>query len=277
MFIRRLSLVLLLFVVVPCFGAVKGTLTVNGKTFDLKYAYATAKKNPFDKSKSDVVVLMTDKEIPAEAIHDEFELMRVVDSSKLAGVSIEIDPDKQVISGMVYSPAFKKMGQISGAGNQKLELTARDDQHVAGKVTVAENSFFDDKYAYSASFDVPITAKPAPKALPGTPLPAGGGEIGKAYEAYRKAMKAGNMAVIRKSVAADNAKQMDDPDFKKMFPLIQSMQPKKIKITGGAVDGDNATLTVLSLDEANTTGTVKMVREGGQWKMMKESWKTTSE
>jgi hypothetical protein len=30
-------------------------------------------------------------------------------------------------------------------------------------------------------------------------------------------------------------KQMDDPEFKKMFPMIQSMQAKDIKITGGTM------------------------------------------
>ena len=36
------------------------TLTVNGKTFSLKNAYATTKKNPFDKKKTDVVVVPLD-------------------------------------------------------------------------------------------------------------------------------------------------------------------------------------------------------------------------
>ena len=50
---------------------------------------------------------------------------------------------------------------------------------------------------------------------------------------------------------------MSDPDFKQMFPLLQAMQAKNIKITDGAVDGDSATLTATgSSDGDPATGTI---------------------
>jgi hypothetical protein len=78
-------------------------------------------------------------------------------------------------------------------------------------------------------------------------------------------------------VVKDMAKQTEDPDFKKMLGVIQAMQPKKVKIKSGSVDGDTATLLVDSLDEKNTSGTVTLQREGGQWKLAKEDWKTKSD
>ena len=96
-----------------------GTLTVNGNTVKLDHAYATTKKNPFDKKKTDVLVLFTDRELPAGAMKDDFTLMEARDKIKFNGVSAEIDDDKQVISGQVYSSSLKKMDQFSSTGTQK--------------------------------------------------------------------------------------------------------------------------------------------------------------
>jgi hypothetical protein len=83
------------------------------------------------------------------------------------------------------------------------------------------------------------------KPAAGTALPADGGEPGKAYTTYCKAMTSGDMKALKQLVSADRAKQMDDPDFEKMFPKIQSMMAK---------------------------GTISTVLEDKQWKVEKDSW-----
>ena len=84
-------------------------------------------------------------------------------------------------------------------------------------------------------------------------------------------LAAGDLKALRKALAADRAKSLDDPDFKEMFPVIQAMQAKNIKVTGGAVDGDTATLLATGKDgDATSHGTITMVREGGAWKVSKE-------
>jgi hypothetical protein len=109
-------------------------------------------------------------------------------------------------------------------------------------------------------------------------LGAGGGDPGKAYLAYTRILAGGNTAAVKKAVSTDRAKQMDVPDFKEMFPLLQAMEPKKIKVTGGAVNGDKATLAVTGDSEGTPAkGTIEMVREGGVWKVGKESWKSSSQ
>lgn len=255
-------------------GTAKGSLTVNGKTVKLTHAYATTKKNPFDAKKTDYYVVITDREVPEAAIHDEFEMLRA--AKGLNGLSIQVtNPEKSVISGMIYSPHFETMSQISATGVHELETTAFGPDRVAGKLWAdGTQEFFRHTYTFNVTFDAPVMAKPKPAALKGTPLAAGGGEPGKAYDVYRKAMIAGDMARLKKTVAAERAKQLDDPKFKEMLPLIQGMQPKKVKITGGSVDGDTATLLVENLDEKSSKGTITMVKEGGTWKLMKESWKS---
>ena len=255
-----------------------GSFTVNGKTFNLKNAYAVNKKNPFDKKKTDVLIVLTDKELPAGALFDDFALMSLTDQG-ISGVTFAVDADKRINTGTIFSPSFKKMKQFSSTGNQKLDLKTWTKDRVAGSVTMPADDFFDEKYQYSATFDAPIQTKPAekPVTLSGTPLPAGGGEPAKAWQAYRKAMTSGDLKAIRATIASEMVKQTEDPDFKKMLPVIQAMQPKHVKIQRGSVDGDTATLLVDDLDEKNSHGTITLRRENGQWKLRKEAWKTVSD
>lgn len=260
-----------------------GTLTVNGKTVKLTHSYATTRKNSFDKKKTDVLVLFTDRELPADVLKDDFGVMEASMKTPFSGVSAQFDSDKQVTSGQVFSPNLKKMDQFSSTGTQKLELTTNTSARVAGKLYMPkEDDFFDNKYQYTINFDVPIVTAAAMKAMEpapkGKPLPADGGDPKKAYDAYRKAMAAGDMAKLHDAIVPEHAKQMDDPDFKKMFPLMQQLQPKNVKYLNGTIDGDTATLNVSSKDgKENQTGTVTMVKLGGKWKLDKESWKSVSE
>jgi hypothetical protein len=263
-----------------------GTLTVNGKTFKLNHAYAGTTKNAFDKKKTDVVILFTDHELPADVLKDEFGVMEAQMKTPFNGVSAEIDPDKEVVSGQIFSTALKKMDQFTSTGSQKVDLRVMTPTRIAGKLYLpSQGEFFENTYIYSIDFDLPISAAPAPKAAnakpdvpPGKALPADGGDPRKAYDAYRKILAAGDMKGLRDTVSSDRAKSMDDPDFKKMFPLIQSMEPKNVKYVNGSMDGDKATLNVTAKDgNESSTGTVTMVKQGGKWKVDNESWKSRSE
>ena len=222
-------------------------------------------------------MLVTDQEVPVAALADEFEFMRWYDDAKLHGFRVLITDDKRVVSGNIYDPAMKHNG-FSAVGSQEVALTAMTPQHIAGKITMPKGEFFGDTYAYAATFDVPVAAVVPPKEeLKGTPLPAGGGEPAKAYAAYSKAIASGDLAALKKLVSKERASQMDSKEFKEMFGLIQAMQPKNVKVTGGSVDGETATLLATAKEGNDTSnGTITMVREGGAWKVQKDSWKTTS-
>lgn len=110
----------------------------------------------------------------------------------------------------------------------------------------------------------------------GKALPADGGDPGKAYMAYHKAIVSGDLDSLKKLVTAEQVKSMDDPDFKKMFPMMQSMTAKDIKITGGTMNGNAATLNAEGTDPmggGKTKGTIQMVLEDKQWKVKEDSWK----
>ena len=262
-------------------GTADGTMTVGGKKTPLRYAVAKTTPNGLEKGKTDVVDLLSNIPVTPEQFSSIGDMMHLSDSGTLTGVEVEITPEKRIISGMLYSPEFHLEGNsFSAVGMHEFEATTFKKNEVAGKLsTTHESSFRKVPFSYSATFNVRVgePKAAAPVALKGTALPAGGGEIGKAYLAFAKSMTAGDMKAVHNGASAERAKQMDqDPDFKKLFPMLQMMQPKNIKITGGAVNGDTATLTATGKSDGDpATGTITMVREGGQWKVAKESWSST--
>jgi hypothetical protein len=116
------------------------------------------------------------------------------------------------------------------------------------------------------------TAKPA-----GQPLPAGGGEPGKAYLALHRAVVAGDVDAMIALVDADKAAEMrkarSQADFPKTLEMIQMFEPAEVHVTGGNIDGDNAELTIAGKDSDGTalTGEVKLTRNGGRWQVDKVS------
>lgn len=110
----------------------------------------------------------------------------------------------------------------------------------------------------------------------GKPLPADGGEPGKVYMQYCKAMEAGDFATLKKVMTAEEAKTLDIPEFKQAFPMMQSMHAKEIKITGGTVDGTTATLQATGKDPSGKTskGTVTLLMENKEWKVKEDAWAT---
>jgi hypothetical protein len=286
MYIRRSLAALILLVSVSAFadaGKVNGTLTMNGNVANLKYAYAVTRPDPFDKKKTVTSVIASDIELPQTALLDDMELMSATMKTPINGIQWLINDEKDVISLQIYTTHRKEGGtQFSSVGAQKLDLKDMTASHVAGRLYLPEpDDFFGDKYQYDVNFDVPVTTvKPAdPKAdLKGKMLPTGGGEPGKAYESYRKILLAGNVAGLKKAVSKDRAAQMDDPDFPKMLPLVQSMMPKTVKITAGSVDGDTAILlTEAKEKDEMSTGKITLVKEAGAWKIAKEEWKSKTE
>lgn len=259
-------------------GTASGTLTVNGKPVALAHAAAATHKNPFDAKKTDVVLLLTNVAVDPAVMADDFGRMKLSGKGNFSGVEVEIDPDGQVISGMLYSPEFKKFnGSISATGMHQFEgkVTASS---IEGKLFIPkEDDFAGYTYKYDATFNAPLAAPAAKAAMKGAALPADGGAPGKAYRDYLAALKAGDLAKLAKSVDAEHAAQMKSPDFKEMLKMIQAMEPTNIRITGGSSDGSKATLDVTGKDgEQTSTGTVELVLEGGAWKLARESWSTKS-
>jgi hypothetical protein len=94
---------------------------------------------------------------------------------------------------------------------------------------------------------------------------------------YAKAIETGDVDTLKKVMAAEEAKTMDMPEFKKMFPMMQSMHAKEIKITGGTSDGTTATLQATGKDPDGSAskGTITMIMENKEWKVKEDAWSSS--
>jgi uncharacterized protein DUF4878 len=123
--------------------------------------------------------------------------------------------------------------------------------------------------------------------LLGTPmLLAGGAEKdleatpqGKAYRSLLKVVDSGDYEAYKKAVAAEAAKTMDAQlkesgmDVKQAMMFLKMMSPTELKLTSLKVDGKKATLMAKGkMGGEMNSGTIEMVEEDGQWKVLKQSW-----
>lgn len=264
-------------------GTASGTLKVDGKTVKLGYSVARTKPNAFDEKKKDVVVLLTSTAVPATTLADEDKLFAGVKDGSIRGLLVTIDSDEKPYHMSLLDPNAPI--QLSGSGIFNFDATDYSEKHIAGKFYTTEEEDFmggKHKYAYDVTFATPVQAIIAPSEVTvdsssGTKLPADGGDPGKAYMAFDKAARTGNIAEMKKAASTSHPMpEMKPEEEKAMIEMIKAMRPAKIKVTGGFMSGDHATLNVEGQDpdsKAKVTGTIEMGRESGSWKLLMEKWK----
>lgn len=220
-------------------------------------------------------VVLSDKPLDCEAADRTFD---PVEAAKT-----QVRPQKPAFVTFTV-PAGPKVDRIDGGW----ESTAPEDGFsfggqgtVAVKVNTAErvtgryfldkpSDFFDKTFQFDFTWDTPVLSGSST----GTALPAGGGEIGAAYQKYVAAIAKGDLAAIRTTVTA--AKAADVPalrggEAKKLIDLMQIFELKTATVTGGLQRDDAAALNVkgVGYDKLPGDGRVLMQREGGVWKVAK--------
>jgi hypothetical protein len=136
---------------------IQGQLVVDGKAVKLTSVRAFATKGFFDEKKQDVVVVMCDAPVPADALRDPFARMDLVKAGKLHCVEQTIDADKQVIN---YKVQHNRFGMPEGGGStyHVFEAKTFDGKTVAGRsrTTAPQKSFDDVPYSYDITFSAAI-------------------------------------------------------------------------------------------------------------------------
>lgn len=149
-----------------------------------------------------------------------------------------------------------------------ITITSRSETRIAGSMDYRGG----EGDAVKLAFDLPVEAgggaagtATAPK---GDPLPAGGGEPGKAVLAHFAAVGAGDWAKLKAISHPDRRAQMEasekDGSYKEMFEFLKAIAPKNVKIAGGRlVDADNAQVDYTA--DGGEKGTADVVRFEGKW------------
>jgi hypothetical protein len=283
-------------------GNASGSLTVNGKAVALHHCYArTVEKD------GQTEILITSRAIDGGALAtlrdgDIGALVDLVRRAELSAVDLHVGAANHVDTVTVYSKAFDGAFPISGP-TFWYEPVPIGDGWIAGHSRSAQrDEVLGRTWQYDVTFFAPLgreafvvpaakQLEPRRKALQASDakrkLPAGGGEEGAAYLAYRQSIAKGNGAALLPQLS-ESLKNEITATMHATAPLSRSaveswafmqrvtlQDVTKLEIVGGTRDADATTLELQKTgsDGKKRFGTARMVKEGGAFKVAAEAWR----
>ena len=158
-------------------GKADGTITVNGTTTKLSYAYARAVKGFFDKTKEDIEVVLSDVPLEGKAVEDQFERMHMADAGKLHAFEITIGAEGKPISTAFRHDGFKKASP-SGLSSEGLRPAGARDGRTPknrdARLHPPSRAASDVRMASKASASSVIRPSMSSRSTsPSAPMPAG--------------------------------------------------------------------------------------------------------
>jgi len=271
--------------------SIRGDCRYDGETITFVDGVVFKDANYFDKSKTDIVVALTTFALDKAALASTTQKGAALMSQRSAvddGRSVKLRIDGAMVSSIDYNGAGTSVSS-SGGDIGEFTVKANDATHIDASFVLKDddaddlNCTLSFNLAYAST--APATAggaAPATKAAPavqGKALPAGGGEPGKVFQANLAAMQKGDVDAMLATVTKEQGDKMraqkSDPKFGAMLEMMKSFAPKSATVTGGQDFGDSAELTIDAVNQsgARSTGTSKLRKEGGQWKVEKTSMK----
>jgi hypothetical protein len=134
-------------------GKAEGTLTVNGKTTTVAYAYARMVPGFFDKDKKDTHVIVSDVPLDAKALADEFVRIGMAKEGKLHAFEITIDADGKPVSTAWRHDGFKGPMPSGLSSADVFTKKVLDGKVVeASYKSAAPGDFFDNTYSFDVTF-----------------------------------------------------------------------------------------------------------------------------
>lgn len=262
-------------------GSAAGSFTINGKSIELKHVYALSQPNYFEESKKDVAILLTKEPIPEETLKNIGRLQEV--SQELhEWVLFLIDESGKPIHEWIDHPSLGEMRLTSsGITNaQFIQKTFKEDIIEGAFITKEEKEFpTGHKYKINVQFKAAILQAKHPEPLPdaktGRKLPADGGEPGKAYMDFLKALQQKNLSVIR-TMAPPKIAKKSDSELLMVVEFLDGMTPKDLKITEGYIKGEAAVLYVTGTEDGEKQyGTIPLNKAGKHWIVGEQKWRNT--
>jgi hypothetical protein len=243
-------------------GQASGYFRIADTRLDVRHAIAVVEEESASGEDSHTLVFLSAVPLDAGKVAAAFDAMAAVRDQEPAGGYLRLCIDAEGDDcGLFFSPE----GFNSG-GYGELTFAKREPARIAGRFVLAEpEDFMGEAYQFDLNFDTAIT--PAP----GTALPPGGGEPGKAYNAYLAALAQGDFAALRTMAGDDGAWQYpeDDPTAaKEALKSARDGQPLQAQIERGRQHGGEAVLWVRGVDRDDIprAGRVLMVNTGSGWR-----------
>lgn len=254
-----------------------GSYFESGKETKLVDAYAFHMDDPFEKGKQITRIVFSDRDIDENALNNASDRDDAIGDQLRGGLHIELNLDANGEMQNLNVMAPGSSGSTSGSGWYTLDIKRNDAQRVEGSFRSNDESEKANGRYYELNFALDIPGAPDL----GEALPAGGGEPGKVYLSHLASLHKGDIDAMLKTMTKQRADELaahrNDAEFKMMFGFIQSSAIRDPKYVSGHVSGDSATLeyTGKNADGGDVATTVSMKREGGAWKVEKESSKSS--
>ena len=284
-------------------GNASGSVTVNGKATALHHAYAR-----FDAQDKSTRVLITDRALDAAMLAEEAGGMssgqtpsfrNLTKEGKASGVELFIDAENQVETVEVF---HKEFGMPTPTSGRKFwyEPYRVSAGWIGGRSRSKQaETFFKLVWEYNVTFLTTIGPKgfeiPAASALAAARkandareaarvVPAGGGEEGAAYLAFRRNLEARNgkalldqmTASMKSAVAAEMHASTLSESALGSWAFMETMPAGKVEVVGGTRDPNVTTLELRKTETAGgskTFGTARLVKEPGGWKVAEDTWR----
>lgn len=236
---------------------------------EVKYAIAVA--NEEDDGGDRTFVYLSDVPLDAAKIAGAFHASSAAEAQMGDGSAgyVRVCIDAEGGECGLYFSHNKPTASFNSSGYGEFKLQAAPAGRVAGRWVLAEpDDFFGETYDFDLVFDAAVAPPP------GKPLPADGGEPGKAYRAWTAAVAKGDLPVLRTLVGGDyngwRIKSEDQDDVKSALKDLRDGTPVEAKVLSGRIDGDNAVLWVEGKDRDDILrrGRVLLQRDGGGWRYM---------
>jgi len=252
-------------------ATVKGALVANGTTVELPYVYVWAEKKGFyDEKDPTWSVLFVEKPV------EEREIDELVGDAAWVKLGVtrtaEFGDAPQI---RVYSQNIRLSsssgGNLSGGTYPEIELESTGPDRFAGRVYHKESQkILEDSVKIDFTFSAPFSDPDAPI---GPPLPAGGGEPGRAYVRWTEAIHSGDPKRLKALVPPEMAAELEGEDARQGLELMKAMTPSNVTIVGGESDGATAVLKVKgSVDGETVSGEVTLQKMGDFWIPTRSSW-----
>ena len=139
-------------------GKAEGTLTVNGKTTKVAFAYARSVPGFFDKNTKDIQVIVSDVPLDAKALADDFLRASMAKEGKLHAFEITINAEGTPVSTAWRHDGFKGPMPSGLSSEDVFTKKALDGKVIeASYKSAAPADFFDNTYSFDVTFRAAIS------------------------------------------------------------------------------------------------------------------------
>jgi hypothetical protein len=249
-------------------GTAAGTLTLGSATTHLTHAYALARPDTFDKTKENVVVVLSDAAIPDDALWEDFPGLKLAAAGKLHAIQVEINADRSVKSAAIFHDAFVDSQSFQGIASPVFEAATFDGTTVEGKLASgAPEELVSKSFEFTATFRAPVLHRPAPTA---TGAAAAQTPPARIVLAFLQAAGAGDKGAIRKLLSAEYGKPLDGPRAKDILAAwkMSLPDPTTTEISTVDVRGTSAEVVMVNTSRpGDLAAKFTLVLESGAWRI----------